>query len=257
MINKFSLSLGSRKSARNTTSSEQHCYAGFEFELKRSSRRRRTLSLFVGAQGKIKVMVPRSTPIADVHNLIEKKQGWLKGQLQHRSENKPPTISGEAGDKFPFLGQTLTLQLISSKANKITVLGSELLFEYLGEPPSNEVVKNKIKTWLCHQADCHLPQIVARWAPVMGQEPSSVLVKQYKARWGSCSKNGAIALNWKLICAPRQVIDYVVVHELAHLVHFNHSSNFWALVKLHMPNYKQHKKWLSTRGGAESIPILK
>ena len=76
--------------------------------------------------------------------------------------------------------------------------------------------------------------------------PSKIKIRQYKARWGSCNSRKEVSLNYLLMMAPLWVIDYVIIHELCHLVHMNHSSQFWALVKLHCPDYNTAKQWLIT-----------
>lgn len=83
---------------------------------------------------------------------------------------------------------------------------------------------------------------------MIGVQPTAIIVKTYKARWGSCYSDGRISFNWKLIMAATWVIDYVVVHELCHLIHHNHSANFWRLVEQYYPSYKQAKEWLKQNG---------
>jgi len=82
----------------------------------------------------------------------------------------------------------------------------------------------------------------------MGVAPNSISVRDYKSRWGSCSSKGEISYNWRIIIAPHQIVDYVVVHELCHLKHPNHSPEYWKSVKRVNPEYKEHRQWLKEHG---------
>jgi predicted metal-dependent hydrolase len=94
------------------------------------------------------------------------------------------------------------------------------------------------------KARAELPLRLEFWSRRMGLQPSKVSIRGQSTRWGSCSGRGEIALNWKLLCAPSAVVDYVIVHELAHLQHMNHSPRFWALVAEILPSYRDLKLWL-------------
>ena len=82
----------------------------------------------------------------------------------------------------------------------------------------------------------------------MPKQPQGLKIRFYAARWGSCNRRQEIQLNWSLIACPDAVIDYVLVHELAHLVHFNHSRDFWQPVGTYYPEYKPHERWLQQQG---------
>ena len=86
------------------------------------------------------------------------------------------------------------------------------------------------------------------WSGITGWQPKKVRLSNARSRWGSCTVKGTIAINWRLVLAPIEIIDYIVVHELAHLVERNHSKRFWEKVRLHIPDYKGRKKWLKENG---------
>jgi predicted metal-dependent hydrolase len=94
------------------------------------------------------------------------------------------------------------------------------------------------------QARLHLQERVEYYSNEMGVNPTGLSFRRQKTRWGSCSSLGHISFNWKLVFAPERVIDYLVIHELAHLVHANHSNRFWDLVKKHDPECRVHRRWL-------------
>lgn len=86
------------------------------------------------------------------------------------------------------------------------------------------------------------------FAPRLGVMPTKVVVKDQQARWGSCTKNGTININWRILMAPMRIIDYVIIHELSHMIHADHSSDFWKVVSSVMPDYDERKEWLRVHG---------
>lgn len=108
------------------------------------------------------------------------------------------------------------------------------------ELPQGEALERTLRA----RARAALEAAVARHAPRMGVRPAGMQVRAQRTRWGSCSRAGGLSFNWRLIQAPPEVLDYVVVHELAHRVHPNHSTAFWMLVHAHCPDYPAHRRWL-------------
>ncbi|MEA5421955.1 M48 family metallopeptidase [Synechococcus sp. CCY9202] len=93
-----------------------------------------------------------------------------------------------------------------------------------------------------------LQEKASRYAQQIGVSPAGISVRHFRSRWGSCYKNGQVVFNWNIIKAPHVITDYVVIHELCHLVHSNHSAEFWGLVGHHDPSYTEHKHWLRQKG---------
>ena len=114
--------------------------------------------------------------------------------------------------------------------------------------PKNEeerlTAKHKVRNYYKKTAVKELQQLIKIWSKKMDLHPKDLSFRLQKSKWGSCGSNGHISLNWGLITCPFEVMEYVVIHELAHLKHQNHSKRFWALVESFCPDYKQHKKWL-------------
>lgn len=100
-------------------------------------------------------------------------------------------------------------------------------------------------SWMKRRAKPVLREVVSRWSEEMGLRPTRVGVRDQVSRWGSCSSTGSLSFNWRLIMAPPEVLEYIVVHELAHIQEHNHSRRFWALVARHCPEYKRHEAWLN------------
>jgi predicted metal-dependent hydrolase len=106
-----------------------------------------------------------------------------------------------------------------------------------------------VDAWLKAQARGDIAAVVRKRAREMNLQPASITLRDARTRWGSCSSAGTISFNWRLVQAPPEVLDYIVVHELAHLQEFNHSKAFWSLVARFCPDYKRHMAWLKREGG--------
>jgi len=118
----------------------------------------------------------------------------------------------------------------------------------LPDPSSDPEVRAAIRSTLSVRALERIRSRVNHYAPLIGVHPGRITIRDQKSRWGSCSAKGNLNFNWKLIMAPSQVLDYVVIHELCHMREFNHSPRFWELVYAHMPDYEAWKKWLKNHG---------
>ena len=112
------------------------------------------------------------------------------------------------------------------------------------EEDTNKQVKHLLMGWYQSHAEKHLKEKTNRLSELVGAAPVSVSIKNYKSRWGSCSSNGVIDYNWRIILAPHYIIDYVVVHELCHLLEHNHSPKYWRIVEKIIPNWKNYRDWL-------------
>jgi predicted metal-dependent hydrolase len=108
-----------------------------------------------------------------------------------------------------------------------------------------------LEQWYKQKAKEKITPLVERYAKQLGVEYNTILISDLKYRWGSCTLKGNLNFNWRLIKAPQFVINYVVIHELAHLIELNHSERFWNIVKVQMPNYLEAKEWL--KGNGESV----
>lgn len=211
-------------------------------------RRREGLRLTVRPDGSLRVTAPLRASQSLVEEFVLANFDWIETQRTKALENqiKNPPRSFSEGEKFRFFGEERALVFEDSKVKRVRV---ELVEKYLVVAiAENERTKKNISYAITKffdaQARLHLPERVEYFSSKMGVQPSGLSFRRQKTRWGSCSSRGHISLNWKLLFAPEVVIDYLVVHELAHLVHANHSKRFWDLVKIHDPEYLRHRRWL-------------
>lgn len=144
-----------------------------------------------------------------------------------------------------FLGEERTLEVIWSWKNRPKVEFLETTIELKSSIEATREQRQKaVAKGFEMQARLHLKERLDYWSQKMDLKPSRVSFRRQRTRWGSCTSAGRISLNWKLIAAPPAVIDYVIIHELAHLVHQNHSERFWRLVEQFCPERKVHGRWL-------------
>lgn len=139
------------------------------------------------------------------------------------------------GAPLPLLDETLTLRVRTGARTVVRRAGAEL---QLSAPEAGETtLRAALEHWLRGEARRELPARLAAIGQPLGLRPSRVVVRGQRTRWGSCSSLGTISLNWRLLLVPSALVDYVLLHELCHLRHLNHSRAFWGLVAAHMPDW--------------------
>jgi predicted metal-dependent hydrolase len=141
----------------------------------------------------------------------------------------------DSGESILYLGNVYTI--IRGDVNKIIIIGTTMMM-----PKSYN--KINVISWLKDEAERLLEERVKKYASLTGTSSSSLKLSDAKARWGSCGSKGSLNFAWRLIMCPISVIDYIVVHELSHIVYKNHSDGFWARVKTVLPNYIEQQEWL-------------
>ena len=235
--------LGSRKPKKETLNVN-----GLTIELIRS--RRKSLSLEVGSEG-IKARAPLRMRRGLILEFIESRSNWLKSKQLERPA--PLTkIELSNGAELLYKNAIITLNIKENVRGKASLCGSKLTLPVIKSTlPISETIKSKLIRWYKTAANNELEQRVHYYAPLMDVErpaKEELNVREYKRRWGSCDHKGKLSFNWRIIMAPQRVLDYVVIHELAHCHEFNHSKRFWRLVEKQMPDWKDHHDWLQKNG---------
>lgn len=212
------------------------------------SKRRKTMALKV-SRTDVSIHIPATLPIAMAENFIEQKTLWIQKKLQQQSQRQLPERQFTDNELFFFLGNSYSLRLVEKNTTP-SVIKTQQYIEFYGRLNrlSNRSIRNAIICWYKHQAEQFLDSRTAWFANKIGLTPKSITVKTYKARWGSCNSHSDIQYNWKLIQAPPDIIDYVIIHELCHIQHHNHSPAFWRLVEKHYPDFKLARNWLKNNG---------
>lgn len=221
----------------------------FEFTIERRRRRRR-IAITVSPANEVKVLLPYYAPKKVALDLVARQTDWILRQIEN-NKNKSPVERKkfQEGETYLYLGKEKYLALEPGKKSLVR-LNNDKLTVSLPESKPTDHIKTLIIKWYKDMAKDILEDRTALYAPQVGKTAKKISVRSARGRWGSCSASGNISYNWKLIMAPLDVIDYVVVHELCHLVHPNHSRSFWALVASIMPDYKEHSRWLTNHAPA-------
>ncbi len=170
--------------------------------------RRKTCAISISTEGKITLRLPLRTSEEQIRRLLLDKQKWI---ITHY------------------------LEAVKRSENR---------------PVSNltDAQRAALKKRYLEAAKEYFPKRAACFLPVTGGHYNRITIRDQKTRWGSCSAKGTLSFNWRLMLAPPAVLDYVVIHELCHLTHMNHSKAFWALVESACPDYRTHRRWLKEHG---------
>ena len=210
----------------------------------RTSRRSKSICLKI-RKGELEISCPYNTSETFLKNLVERKKVWIKKNIE-RSRKSHLKIDQISNGFITFKGLVLELVYKKSNIERIVVEDSKLKIFYSDESR----IKKLIIDWLKLQANNFLRARLLLLSKRISIQFNSLAIKSYTARWGSCNIRGDIFLNWKLIMLPESVIDYVIIHELAHINVPNHSKKFWELVKKKDPNYYRNKQWLKDNGSS-------
>lgn len=213
---------------------------------------RRSTSIKLQPYKPVQVWTNASTPIKDLQKFVEEKLSWIQKHLKKFEEKVGPRIemSLEPGKLLPLFGVWRELKPYPSFQNKIYFEAhSTEIRVYL---PKNmnlekdaEKIKRKLLDFYKEQALDKLPSRLYKWAYDLDLHPTALSFSRSRGRWGSCTSKGVVTLNWKLICLPDILIDYVIVHELCHLKYLNHSKNFWDMLEKILPDRKVREERLN------------
>ena len=224
-----------------------------EYTLIQSTRRDVLLQALPEAG--IRVYAPKYMRLRDVDALVrERAAELLRMQRDVEEKLEANRRAHPATDGSPILieGRRCALRLREGSRREGRVVGDEYRLA-LPEPGEDVAVRTAIRSTLSAMALKRIRERLDYYAPRIGVAFGRVAIRDQKSRWGSCSRKGNLNFNWKLIMAPPQALDYVVIHELCHRIEFNHSPRFWSLVEGQMPEYEVWKKWL--KGHAEDLYI--
>ena len=214
-------------------------------EIIRSNRK--TLSICIDPFGRLVVRAPKSCGQERIFAFLQLKEDWI---LRKKAERKGTGIrlpdKNLDGYELYLLGNIYRLQLSKHKEVCLSKEGNVLFL------PDTDSEKKLVK-WLKKQAKGIFLALTEEYAKDMGVGFKSVSVTSAKRRWGSCSFDNSLHFSFRLLYTPREIIEYVIVHELSHIKQKNHSPRFWAEVEKYQPNYKEKRKWLKTHAALMEI----
>ena len=223
---------------------------GFDYSLRYSHRK--TLSVQV-RDGRVRVAAPYHVKPREVDDWLASKNEWVKRKLQQQAEQHSsiPQRCYRDGEILPLMDERLTLMVGFSKPRQRSSaerLGDQVYLSLRPDKSRVEEAHNALEAWLKQTA---LPILSAKTAQLcreLGLPAASVRLRNTRSKWGHCTREGVIQYNWHILLAPEAVVDYLVTHETCHLLHFNHSREYWSLVQQVMPDYEQYRLWLRQNG---------
>lgn len=225
------------------------------------TKEKKDISLSVCLNEGVKLIVPEGFEIEKLQTILHKKAPWIIKKKNELAEVLPPAFPKEyvSGEKFPYLGRHYRLKVHKHE----TIQDSILTFKhgrFIAEIPAYftdfdriNKLKQLFKEWYITHGSRKMEERLKIYCPKMNLQPLKVEMKEQKMRWGSCTPAGNIYLNWRIMMAPMSIIDYVLVHELAHRKYLNHSPEYWCFVRSILPDYEQRKEWLRINGPTLSL----
>ncbi len=223
------------------------------YEIRRSARRA-TVALSIDPVGSLLVTAPETTPLGRLDEVVRAKARWVVERLKANSAPPPPRPSHEfvSGETFLYLGRQYRLRVLPEKQPApMRLVGGWLMLpvpEGLAPTHHPTYAKAALVDWYKRAAAARLPDWTLPWADRLGVQIRRVLVSDQEKRWGSCAA-GTLRFNWRIVQAPRALVDYVLAHEVTHMLHEDHSREFWAALGRLMPDYDERKQRLKELGG--------
>jgi predicted metal-dependent hydrolase len=205
--------------------------------------KRKTLALIVEPDGTLTVRAPSRMKEADIRRFIREKENWIRRKQARAKEDAVVPHQYVEGETFWYLGEGIPLRIVP---NQEPALVMDKAFTLAKSAQSG--AKSHFEAWYKKQARTVLTGRVEHFAQAQGFRARKIRITSARTRWGSCSSKESLNFTWRLVMAPLDVIDYVVVHELCHLKELNHSKAFWRQVEAILPDYKRRRKWLKDNG---------
>ena len=228
-----------------------------DYEVRRSDRRKKTVQITVDGGG-VQVAAPMTTPDSELRAIVRKRAPWI---LSHASGEMLEALPKRfvSGETLPYLGRNVRMVVEAADVRSTQVRFDHWRFRVAAPKTLNsneryEPIRRAVVGWYRDRAAERLPEVVERWWPRLGRgEMPKILVRDQRQRWGSCAPDGTLRFNWRAMMLKPALIEYVVAHELAHLTHRGHSTDFWALLSKAMPDAQQRRNRLREAG--RTLPL--
>lgn len=222
-------------------------------EYRYTRSRRRTIGISVDTTG-LAVRAPLRASWREIEGFVREKQRWVLARLDERAAaGQPRVLFGASGEALPLFGEELVLEVLAGRAG-VERHGHSLRIA-CPEPQRRGVVRELLVGWLKARALEVLAPRAAHYAAMLSRDAPTVALSNARTLWGTCSARGAIRLSWRLAHLAPRLSDYVVAHEVAHLVELNHSNRFWKVVETLYPDWRAARAALER--GAASLPLLR
>lgn len=222
---------------------------GFDYVIRLSSRKSASIEI---RATEVRVSAPHRATQRELKRWVSEKAPWIRVKLaeqQHRIQQIPKRLF-EHDESWPFMGRTLTLNIQSGRKNHAELVDNRLTITLSNRSQKSQPDQTAaaLQSWYQQQAQRILSQKAHNISAQLDTRIRSIKLRRTKSKWGHCTVHGDLQFNWLIMQAPEAVIDYLVIHECCHLIHHNHSRQFWQLVESLCPDYRNAKQWLSDHG---------
>ena len=224
------------------------------YEIIRSQRA--TADIVIERDGRVLVRAPDSIPDERIEDMVEAKRYWIYKNLAEWRDLNATRVLREYcnGEGFLYLGRSYRLSLVADQTEPLLFKNGRFnLRRDLVDQGEIAAARSAFRDYYIARGHERISQRVAYYAPKVGVVPQAIDVRELGYRWASCSPNGNLAFHWKCMMAPQTIIDYIVVHELCHIHHLDHTYAFWNEVDKVLPGYIERRDWLSKNGAGLDI----
>jgi len=217
----------------------------YKYQLILSKKRKKTISLHIKEDGKILVYAPCGTSKSEIEKFVLSKQSWVSEKLSEKEKAvKPAEKHFLQGEEFLYLGELYPLEIENDLHQEPPL---KLSFgRFILSQNCIKEARDSFIQWYKKEAKEKLSERVYHYSNRLQLFPRGIKITSAKFRWGSCSRDNNLCFSWRIIMAPLNVLDYVLIHELVHIREKNHSKRFWSSLESIMPDYKKHRRWLRT-----------
>lgn len=225
-----------------------HCGETYRVNLKRTAAARRFTLRVRAPSGDIVLTIPARASLCDARSFAERHAAWIGARLRRL----PRRTSFEPGELVPLRGvlHKITPRRVARGTVWVESPSAPDALPLLCVNAEPCFIPRRVRDFLVAEARRDLESAVARYARALGARPRKVTLRDTRSRWGSCSSAGSLSFSWRLVMAPRFVLDYLAAHEVAHLLHMNHSAAFWAAVTESCPDSARAEAWLEANGAS-------
>ena len=225
--------------------------------IERVSAKARNIRIVISSPREVSLIIPKYASKTAAREFLQSRDGWIRqkiAEIKQRMGNRPldpQQLRWDGSDVIPLRGVDTPLKVTTASLRSITVrFDPEAITLFCPTAQTGESTKleQALRKSLQHQARRDAESLLEEEAPRLGVRHGDLRIADQKSLWGSCAADGNISLSWRLVLAPPGVFRYVVVHELCHIRHHDHSDQFWALVAQQMPEFEAHRRWLKDQG---------
>ncbi|SIS90560.1 M48 family metallopeptidase [Salimicrobium salexigens] len=219
------------------------------------SHERKDMKIAVDLVNGVIVYVPPSLEEEKIQGLIQQKAPWILSKIKALGEVNEPATPKDfvSGEKIPYLGRNYKLKVYREALDTVSFKFHQ--GKFLATVPRNwtqeqvqQTLEQTLIDWYKSHGFLKIKERVQRYQKYLGVTPRSVSLRNQRKRWGTCTPEGNVYFNWRILLAPVRVIDYIIVHELAHLAVPEHNEKFWNLIRSVLPDYEGRKEWLRVHG---------